>query len=243
MGILNTFSYLERISYKPTSFTDLENIISPSNPSGTGKILSVPIANDIHNLTLKLGFVWQGRDFISKIDSENNPDPVLANFYLNNFVYDTKSFLDSVAVTLNDIYKLGHSKGEIDLEKTRFINSVTNSSPALSQHITKNMKWIKDVTDWRLNLIHRFSIMVGNYSTMHDRKDPDGTIGGKCIPLRMPAKPIPFLEMSKFIHNNGESISVTSFVEDWLSHAKDLFENTCEDLVRFFNANKSNIIE
>lgn len=229
-------SYLNTIGYAPSSLDKISQLIAPTDDRGTGVILSRILTDDLLNMSMKLGFTWQARDFIFKIASDNNPDVILANFYLSNFIYDAKAFLDSVAISLNDFYKLGFKDGDIDLVKGTFVNMLEKKSPILSQYIRKNTKWISDVVDWRMKIIHRFSILVANYSTMYDQK-------GIKMPLRMPTEPISFFAMSEYIHNQGKSISVISFIDKWLNSAKELFESTCEDLAEFIVKENKKIIE
>lgn len=242
MSILYFISYLSEIDYSPTSMVELANLIAPTDKKGTGKILLTTYANDLLNISVKLGFVWQARDLIGQIDSNINPNISLANFYLSNFIYDTKAFLDAIAVCLNDFYKLGFKGRHIDLKEITFINKLDSKS-TIVQHLKKDMKWIQDVVDWRNKTIHQFSIFVANYSTMHDTRNTNKTIGSSTIRLRMPVEPIPFFEMSKFIHYGGKSINVISFVDDWLNHSKELFEITCDSLVQNIKSRNENIID
>lgn len=228
-------SYLKTKGYIPSGLNKILQLVSPTGDKKTGVILSRIFTDDLLNMSIKLGFTWQARDFIFEIALNDNPDAILANFYLSNFIYNTKAFLDSVAISLNDFYKLGFEGGDIDLVKGSFVNTLEKKSPILSQYIQKNRKWINEVVDWRMKIIHRFSILIGSYHTMFDQK-------GVKQPLRMPAEPISFSAMPEYIYNKGESINVVFFIDKWLNSAKELFESTCEDLAEFIvKENKTTI--
>ena len=80
-----------------------------------------------------------------------------------NFIYDTKAFLDAIAVTINDAYKIGLRSGEIDLKLKNFVDKVVKIKPSLGNALRKHQSWIKEVTQWRDALVHKYSTPVAPY--------------------------------------------------------------------------------
>jgi hypothetical protein len=109
------------------------------------------------------------RDIINKISgSYTQPD-----IYIICIIYASKSFLDSIAMTLNHVYALKLKRGNIDLKEClslkRLQETETESQTSLliEQEIRSRKDWILQVVEWRDPLIHRSITSISHSEDPH----------------------------------------------------------------------------
>lgn len=118
----------------------------------------------ISDLLEKLGFLYFARDQIKNTEnSKPHWEPIgvmSAKYHIYNFVFDCKAFLDALAGLLNYHFNLGLSKGDIDFNKPKLRQRLTGKNADLSKVIQKHSGWIRELNEWRINLIHRHGILI-----------------------------------------------------------------------------------
>lgn len=207
------------------------DILIDSDPQ---KITNKELFQNVNNILVKRGFMLLSNHLMI----ENRQDVILSiwiNFHLNNFIYDTKSFLDSVAVTLNQYYQIGFSKGDIELSSDRFLNELQKKNSSLFNQIKNHKKWIDEVVDWRDKLIHRFTTLIAHISN----DPPVGNLSDdsiKQLPVKMPIKPLPLLDVlsktDKIKKEHGEAFQdPIDFCRNWLQCSKTIMEIVVNSLV------------
>ena len=228
MGLLYLYSYLNNTKYYPKSIEDLENLlVKKINDKGNYMILDTNLANFLHDILLKLGFMCLAKDNLMK--TKLTEQDLIQNHYdFHNFVYDTKALLDSISMMLNHFYKLGSKGGTIDLSKDTFLNELDKKNSVLFEQIKKQKKWINEVVDWRLKLIHRLSTLVAPFKTAND---PPGKVS-----LMVTTQPEPLFSLKKFVDNGGKSQEVIPLCQEWIKESEIIFENICESLIRDFKS-------
>jgi hypothetical protein len=97
-------------------------------------------------MIVKFGFTIYSSECISEINGKPNGQ-VGVNYYFAHFVYDTKSFLDSIATALNHHFQLGKDKQAVDLEKETFRYAVKGKDRSLGTLLQSEQKWIADVKE------------------------------------------------------------------------------------------------
>src|SRR3989344_788821 len=217
--VIGTNSYLHVANYNPNSLVKLENALTTLEKD-------VIIMEDLdlisltNNMIIKIGFMLLAKEYLRKNKKRRN-NHIIGTYHIFNFIYDTKAFLDAVSMLLNQYYRLGYSKGNIDLKKESFLNSLNKKSPKLKNEIEKHHAWIKEVILWRESVIHRLSpiILTGTY----DKK-------GKFKELfHMPTLPKPFFDLESLTNSRKPVYQeILIFCENWINHAKKIFEVTCD---------------
>ena len=146
-----------------------------------------------------------------------------------------KSFLDSLAVFINEIYQLGFNGGEIDLKRGKFLTTLKNKNNELSSLLQKQQQFISIVVKYRDNLIHRHGLYVGAIPTVPDDiKDP------KEVDLFILKEPhyIPndpdLLFDDIYGGKEGEFIKVSCFLEDWINETTHLFHIVLSNFTKYF---------
>jgi len=234
MGLLYASSYAGQSGYIISQIDTLEKYLIEEKENRI-LIKNGPLFSQINDMLVKIGFLLFSKDAISKIDYKDPLCQPYYSYYLSNFIYDCKAFLDSVAVTLNDFYKMGFSKGDIDLQKGNFLDRLADDSTLLSTEIKKQSPWISEVVKWRDDIIHRFSIVVAPYKekagppTKED--DPND------IPMMMLVEPRPLHQMFNSTKTLREThgkimMEIIPFCDKWINQSKTLFEKTCDSIIK-----------
>lgn len=177
-------------------------------------------------MIVKLGFMPLARDYIKEINGTSKHSYIWVNYHFNNFVFASKSFLDSVAITLNNEYKLEYSGGGIELSKGGFVDTLAKKNDKIAVLIKSENKWIGDVVKWRTALIHRMSAAV---MPMYGDPGPNGNHSAH-IPMEPFALfDIPSYQQTKLKHGKlGQDI--LPFCQDWIGKSQKLFETVCTEI-------------
>lgn len=83
---------------------------------------------------------------------------IKVHFY--GFTYSCKAMLDFLAVFLNRRYLLGFKKGDIDLKNERFLDALQAKNLKLARKLRELHGWIKEVANYRDNIIHRHGVYI-----------------------------------------------------------------------------------
>ena len=231
--------------YKPESIEKLQNMLVKDISKKQVEFLDRVLVTHLNDTLIKLGFMMLARDCIERYTSPTKILSVWINYNINNFIYDTKAFLDSIAITLNYFYNLNFHGGEIDLHKGSFLSALEKNNLELSKFIRKNQNWIEVVTDWRLKLIHRNSLLVVPVGPLgHNPSDEKITEGFKKNPIMMPMEPISTFEFGKKTSEKlkkkyGKDFQeILPFCDEWLSNAKTIIETICQHISNDFKPKK-----
>lgn len=202
---------------------------------------------NINDILIKIGFIYFSRDLIKDI-IENKPtdhsDKIL--YFLSNLIYSCKAFLDSIAALLNEFYNLNKSKGDIDLEKDKFLTGLkkVNLNIICNFEKEKLIPWIKKVKRWRDAYIHRMSIIVARYGHGAKAEPTEDELGNEGI--KMIKEPILFSKIIELITNYdptkirmGDLLQdILPFCNEWVNNATKILNIVLEDLAT--NLNKKN---
>jgi hypothetical protein len=193
-------------------------------------------ASPVEDIVDKFSFLFLAKDQISFHESQLNwRKRFFVKYFAYTFVFMTKSFLDALAVFINEIYQLGFNGGEIDFKKGRFINEIKNKNNELGSLLSKKQQFITKVVKYRDNLIHKHGLYVGAIPTVpEDIKDP------KEVDLFILKEPhyIPndpnLLFDDVYGGKEGEFIRLSCFVDDWISESTQLFHIVLSNFTKFF---------
>lgn len=224
-------SYLSIINYTSKPLEKISKILvteTDKTSTPNDKILF----NHVNNMTVKLGFMMYALDSIKHVNNKtltiNDVPSVYINYHLCNFIYCSKAFLDSVAVTLNYSFKLGFNGGSRDFNKSVFRETVTQK---VSSNYDNYATWINDVINWRDSLIHKLSTLIVPY--MELGRDPTIQDLKANALVKMPVEPIDVFPDLQTIKNLEKKYGywiqeIEPFCEKWINSAKDMFNDTCE---------------
>lgn len=86
-------------------------------------------AGAVEDIVDKFSFLMLARDQILVYENTPNPEKrFFIKYFTYTYVFVTKSLLDSLAVFLNEIYKLDFSGGEIDFKKGKYVEAIRTAS-------------------------------------------------------------------------------------------------------------------
>lgn len=145
----NMFDYelLQKIGNKLVQFGDTESKIDES-------------VDLITNCLQKYGFILYANDSISKYNGKVQDCGIFVSYHLSNFIFNTKSLLDSLAIMTKHFLSLNVNGSDIDLNKRFFLEQLIIKEPQLSDILQNKRKWIQTVVQWRNDLIHKKGITV-----------------------------------------------------------------------------------
>lgn len=217
MSILCATSYFQTDESIPHIIKKLDRLLVIKQDN---KILiqNIELAKYINNVCVKFGFLYFGIDNL-KISIQG--DQPKSNFFLSNFIYDSKAFLDSFCMLLNYFYDLELKGGNIDFRKNLFLNSLKNKKPEVENDLQKQHKWICDVMDYRDKIIHRSSIA----SIIYSKPDKSGKRPVNNI-VKMSSN---FHSLFDLIQQSGakkstDSLDIIEFCEKWIRQAQKMFD-------------------
>jgi hypothetical protein len=150
----------------------------------------------------KLGFLYFARDKLKE-----SKHVATSKYYIFNFIFDCKAFLDTISGLINYHWELGKIKGDIDLSKPEFVRSLSSKSMALSTAIQNLQEWVKWIHKWRLNLIHRQGLFMYNARLMPSWSEPD--------------------EFSQAMFHKRPACDSLEVCEESIRNAKSLMETVC----------------
>ena len=171
-------------------------------------------------------------DYVKSMISHSPSWHADIQYHLNAFIYNTKSFLDAIAVTLNNLHKMKFRKSRIDLGHKEFISKLCTIRPELTKELANYTEWINTVIQWRDKLIHRSSLVMPAES--------QGPPPAKDWTPMMSMEPIALTELKEVKDEWMKKYRrvfqpILPFCEDWLKNAKEIQDITCKDLVNFFS--------
>lgn len=168
----------------------------------------------------KLGFLYFARDQIKNIENSRprwEPISVISvKYHIYNFIFDCKAFLDALGSLLNYHFNLGLSKGDIDFNKSKFRQILASKNMELSKAIEEHLKWIKELSDWRIKLIHRQGILVFG---CHDENG-----------YSIPKKPLRYTEY--YTAQEKGSYYCVDLCQKYIEHAQEIFDASCKAIVK-----------
>jgi len=193
-------------------------------------------ASIVEDIVDKFSFLFLAKDQILSHEMQLN---VQKRFYVKYFAYTfvfmTKSFLDSLAVFINEIYQLSFNGGEIDLKKGKFINEIKNKNNELYSLLSMKHNFITKVVKYRDNLIHKHGLYVGAIPTvpeyLTDPKEVDLFILKE--PHYIPNDPNLLFD-DIYSGKKGEFIKLSSFVDDWIGESAQLFDIVLGNFTNYF---------
>ena len=230
---LNLGSYAFKIKYEPDSLLKLESVIFLDDTTFVTK--EKDLAGNINNVQIKYGFMLMAEDFLKQtIQGKQIP----THYHLSNFIFNAKAFLDAIAITLNDFYRLEFVKGEIDLSKDKFINKLKTCNPNLADYFSNKKKWINEVVIWRDEMIHKKSIFMGYISPSNEHGDPVD------LTVKMPMEPITVYdgaeEMQRLKKKYGESgQDIIKFCQNWINEGDNFIQIVYSEILNKHTKNKS----
>ena len=217
----------------PQNYMVLTNRIMKPHNNGV-KHVDIELTRHLINMFVKLGFMLLAKDSIKETNGIYPNIRAYVEYHLYSFVYSSKSFLDSIAITLNYVYNLGLAKGDIDLNKSLFIKKIEEKHPSLLviRELKNIKKWISGVIIWRDELIHRCVTTVVPYGTAEEISDYSR--------IMMPLKPIRILDHEQMNclerkYNRPPMREILPFCDEWISNAKLIVERLGDDLLTKYN--------
>ena len=150
----------------------------------------------------KLGFLYFTRDKLKE-----SKHVATSKYYVFNFIFDCKAFLDTISSLINYHWELGQRGGDIDLSKPDFVKSVGLKNPTLLKDVQNLEKWIKWIQTWRVNLIHRQGLFMYDARLMPSWEEPD--------------------EFSQAMFSKRPAVDSLEVCEESIRNAKSLMEAVC----------------
>lgn len=226
------YSYAWRVGYKPTAFNGLEKVLIIKSDGSIDISKNPGLIEQIMDSYGKLGFLFLSRDYIRTVNGKIRGSHVYVYYHLYNFIYDCKSYLDSVAVMLNDFYSIGKTGGDVDFKHSSFRCKVIQKEPKLEKIIKKYEDWFVTVAYWRDNLIHRFSSPIGwsrNDISLPSQEDLNKILEEN-PPVKMLVEPQPLLSanFAELKKKYGEAFrEIDPFCKEWIDKACDFYDQVC----------------
>lgn len=175
----------------------------------------------ISDLLEKLGFLYFARDQIKNIENSRphwEPIGVMSvKYHVYNFIFDCKAFLDALAGLLNYHFNLGFREGSrLDFNKREFRQKLASTNAELSRAIEKHLEWIRELSDWRIKLIHRHGILVFGPFTEYR--------------YSLPKKPLRYTEY--YVAQENGSQYCVDFCRRYIEHAQKIFDVSCKAILK-----------
>ena len=154
-------SYLGRKRIPVPNFVNLADFLCWETTTRQRGIQIHTLDNDlwVHlgDIAEKLSFVWLAYDQFDKQRKIPRGLDLYGKYYFYNFIIYAKAALDSVSVLLNYHYDLGFSKGDIDLNKAKFVAKL-GSLRRFSGFEGKYSAEIARISKLRDIIIHRHAV-------------------------------------------------------------------------------------
>jgi len=230
------YSYAWRAGYKPQAFDRLEEILIIEESDSDSDVIKISfkdidLVEQIIDTYGKLGFLFYSRDRIHELNGKVQANHVYVHYYLYNFIYDCKSYLDSVAIMLNDFYDVGESGGRIDFKFGTYRNKLIKKEPNLERIINELKPWFIIVYNWRRDLIHKFSSAIGWQMLEVPSIEEMDEYLEKNPPVLMLMEPQPYLSANfpELNKKYGTSFrEIDPFCEEWISNACNFYNEVCD---------------
>lgn len=219
---INLASYLAQIRYEPDFLKRLNMVFLQ-----IWKIKKdLDLAEYLSNMDIKFGLLKLGKYFIE----QNITKQTSTHYHFSTFIYNTKAFLDSIANVLNLIHNLQFKGAEIDLTKTEFSSRLYEKNSVIATEILNKMEWIKKVSYWRTETIHRKS-PIFPYIQNKEPKAGD--------PMRMPKEPVSWIRLGDYMRkmkskNIEAEQDINPFCDSWLDNSEELFAITSNHVINEF---------
>lgn len=119
----------------------------------------------LRDVIIKFEFTLLSDDLLRKVLTESvklpGPPPGMYQpYFFYNFVFYSKAALDSIAVLLNDWFKLGFHGGDIDLAKSPFVLKVEGKVKNFRNFSSQFNDWTQRLVRFRIALIHKKSVDI-----------------------------------------------------------------------------------
>lgn len=193
-------------------------------------------ASIVEDVIDKFSFLFLSRDQIRHHESLLDASKKFhIKYFTYTFIYLTKSFLDSLAVFVNEIFELGFKGGEIDFRRGKFIEHIRSKHKTLGELISERRNWIDRVIKYRDNLIHRHGLYIGPLPNVppeiKDEKEIDLYILKE--PYYLPNDPDLTVDVVSETRE-GDFIKLTCFIDDWINEAANLLDIVLGTYTRHF---------
>jgi len=157
----------------PNCFLDIDDFYDNKFDNITNALKN-PFVIHTENMCKRMGNV----DFYAYIISEEFKNKanmfesaILISSYLIGYFSSCKSFLDSIAIALSDIYKLDLSNKQKDFGKNVFWKKIVHAEPSTTDRYHKYEDIYDEIIFWRDSSIHRVSPLV----MVHTSGPPENT--------------------------------------------------------------------
>ena len=232
----NAPDYLATNSYfatflknRPIYWDDLHNMLY-----GQGRLRKY--AGAVEDIIDKFSFLFLAKDQIAHYESQLNwHKRFFVKYFVYTFVFMTKSFLDALAVFINEIYQLGFRGGEIDFKRGKFLNRISAKNNELGALLSKQQQFIRRVVEYRNNLIHRHGLYVGALPTVPEELDDPKEVDLFILkePHYIPNDPNLLFD-DIYGGKESEFIKISCFVDDWIRESTQVFDIVLNNFTKFF---------
>ncbi len=193
---LYSSTYLKRKRVRIPHFTDLVDFLAEEE-LGEDSIevfsLDEELLWNLKDLTEKLGSVYLSKDLLFE-PRESKGIGIYQKYYFYNTIVYTKACLDTIAVTINNFFKLGFVGGQIDFRKGSFVRVVETSFVKFKSFSQIYGYWLHWIFMFRDALVHQKSIEIFNVKR------------GKRWVMMIPLHPLSMMERWKLkenVHNSN----------------------------------------
>lgn len=131
----------------------------------------------------KLGSVCYCRDRLAEINRDIRPSHAVGRIYVVDAIAGCKGCLDGLALMLNEVYSLGYSRGDVDLSRGRFVNSLRAVNARLASRLSEHLAWIRQITKYRDAVIHRVMLLTP-VSSVKEIGQPEA------LAVQVPSQPV-----------------------------------------------------
>ena len=167
------------------------------------------------------GFMMLARDEVRKWQAQVPDSEIFARYHFYSFVFNTKSYLDKVALFLNAQYDLRFVGGSIDLKRRDFLEGLERKRPAVSRDLRRLAGWYVRVSEWRDHMIHREGIIATSHILTGKKYYKKASRH-----IWLPKRPESITGKSRRGHR------MPAFCEAWLRNAEYVLRVVSEDAIR-----------
>ena len=151
---------------------------------------------------------------------------ILAGSYLTAYFVSVKSFLDSMAICLTDLYQLGLPPRLQDFNKRKFWDEFRQRDATAHAGYVAHRTWYASVRQWRDSAVHRVSPFV----IVHSPGAPE-TAPAEAICIKMVDEPD--TAVRELVNRRAASIRWVEpmhYPNEWQTKVLDNLQLVCEDI-------------
>ncbi len=167
------------------------------------------------------GFMMLARDEVRKWQAQVPDNEIFARYHFYAFVFNTKSYLDKVALFLNAQYDLRFAGGSIDLRRPDFLEGLERKRRAVAHDLRRLAGWYVRVSEWRDQMIHREGISATSYFLTGKKYYKKAS-----RQIWLPKRPESITGKSRGGHR------MPSFCEAWLRNAEYVLRIVSDDAIK-----------